>query len=232
MRCFMTKKLWIFVCALSLFVSASQTMQWADEVAVFERHVCDIVRGRGAVKDLKPFAKKTNFDPNMRDNRTGDRLLHLAIRRGHVPIFMWLLRQPDIDPRLTGRCEESPLHTVAQRGDPRMVNALLLMTPPDVRDGGNRTPLYYACREGHPRVAEELLGAGADPCAEVLDDKGMLDTPARVATRAGHKRVQALILGHILGREVDVMGYADVRREFRRNPAIADDSWYVPQMAE
>lgn len=52
------------------------------------------------------------------------------------------------------------------------------------RDG--MTPLHTAAWPGHPAVAAELLGAGADPVATAVSGPHAGQTPADTALSQGH----------------------------------------------
>lgn len=155
----------------------------------------------------------------------GDPPLVLAVREGAMRVFAVLLDDPatQVDaPALNGntalmmaaykqnqptaealiakgaavnRPGWTPLHYAAASGDDAIARLLLqhgarldARSPPA---SGGFTPLMMAAREGHDASARLLLDAGADP--SLKNGEGM--TAARIAERAGHAKLAALLAG-------------------------------------
>lgn len=80
----------------------------------------------------------------------------------------------------------SALHAAAADGKIECVRQLISAIPDSINEQDNngvgRTPLHWACQEGHTRVVEELICAGAD--LEAISHYEF--TPLRIAASEGH----------------------------------------------
>lgn len=80
----------------------------------------------------------------------------------------------------------SALHAAAAIGCVACVRRLVSLIPDSINEqdgnGVGRSPLHWACQEGHVDVVEELLSAGAD--LEIVSDGEF--TPLKIAAAEGH----------------------------------------------
>lgn len=85
----------------------------------------------------------------------------------------------------------APLHTAARYNFFEKALQLLATTDSDGRDSFERTPLHYACQNGHARMAQLLLNnhASIDAVAGACEY-----TPLHLAAREGHESVVRLLL--------------------------------------
>jgi RhoGAP domain/RasGEF domain/SH3 domain/Ankyrin repeats (3 copies)/Ankyrin repeat len=138
---------------------------------------------------LAPLLRESTIDEPL-DTRSGDTALHVAARRGCVPVCEALLKKnAAVD--AVNLTEETPLHLLVafDRFDLRQplgdVGALMARLC-DYGATARRTltgdtPLHYAARSNAPAVVGTLLAAGADPASRNLAQ----ETPFMVALRRG-----------------------------------------------
>lgn len=93
------------------------------------------------------------------------------------------------------------IHIAAEKGHLSRIKELLSKDPEllNFRDGSGRTPLHWACREGHERVVEYLINEGAD--VNMRDQYGR--TPLVHACReGGNAEIAKLLISH--GADINV----------------------------
>ncbi|KAJ8781639.1 hypothetical protein J1605_010897 [Eschrichtius robustus] len=109
--------------------------------------------------------------------------LHAAAARGHYSLVVWLVTFTDID--LTARDNEGAtvLHFAARGGHTPILDRLLLMGVPIMRDSWGGTPLHDAAENGQMECCQTLLSHRVDPA--LRDEDGY--TAADLAEYHGHR---------------------------------------------
>ncbi|MGZ8289306.1 MAG: ankyrin repeat domain-containing protein [Telluria sp.] len=166
--------------ALSLGVAPGAL---ADDVSAFFTAVQ--MDGERAVKSL--IAK--GIDPNMRDPRSGETALIIAMREDSMNVFKGLLADPRIRLELAAPNGNTALMMAAFKGNKEAVLALLDKGAKVNRPGW--APLHYAAAGGSDEIARILLARGAQLDALAPGDL----TPLMMAAREGQEPVVALLLG-------------------------------------
>jgi len=135
-----------------------------------------------------------------------------------------LLKTKQADPNARDAAGDTPLHRAVEKGQPRIVQALLAAgADPNVRAKRGETPLHLAALHAEPELTDLLLGAKADPRARNDDGESVLfwaalsghivvvqrlltrgadanaaerrgNTPLHAAAHAGHLEVVRLLL--------------------------------------
>ncbi|XDB48117.1 hypothetical protein AB1E18_001700 [Capra hircus] len=108
--------------------------------------------------------------------------LHAAAARGHYSLVVWLVTFTDVG--LTARDDEGAtvLHFAARGGHTPILDRLLLMGAPIMRDSWGGTPLHDAAENGQMECCQTLLSHRVDPA--LRDDDGY--TAAELAEYHGH----------------------------------------------
>ncbi|XP_070224705.1 espin-like protein isoform X2 [Bos mutus] len=109
--------------------------------------------------------------------------LHAAAARGHYSLVVWLVTFTDVG--LTARDDEGAtvLHFAARGGHTPILDRLLLMGAPIMRDSWGGTPLHDAAENGQMECCQTLLSHRVDPA--LRDDDGY--TAAELAEYHGHR---------------------------------------------
>uniref|UniRef100_A0A8D1H6A4 Espin-like protein n=2 Tax=Sus scrofa TaxID=9823 RepID=A0A8D1H6A4_PIG len=109
--------------------------------------------------------------------------LHAAAARGHYSLVVWLVTFTDIG--LTARDNEgaTALHFAARGGHTPILDRLLLMGAPLMRDSWGGTPLHDAAENGQLECCQTLLSHRVDPA--LRDEDGY--TAADLAEYHGHR---------------------------------------------
>ncbi|XP_022423804.1 espin-like protein [Delphinapterus leucas] len=109
--------------------------------------------------------------------------LHAAAARGHYSLVVWLVTFTDIG--LTARDNEGAtvLHFAARGGHTPILDRLLLMGAPIMRDSWGGTPLHDAAESGQMECCQTLLSHRVDPA--LRDEDGY--TAADLAEYHGHR---------------------------------------------
>ncbi|XP_010860371.1 PREDICTED: LOW QUALITY PROTEIN: espin-like protein [Bison bison bison] len=109
--------------------------------------------------------------------------LHAAAARGHYSLVVWLVTFTDVG--LTARDDEGAtvLHFAARGGHTPILDRLLLMGAPIMRDSWGGTPLHDAAENGQMECCQTLLSHRVDPA--LRDDDGY--TAAELAEDHGHR---------------------------------------------
>ena len=99
--------------------------------------------------------------------------LHLACKKKHVDLALWLLDRPDVDVNASDNVGWTSLHLVAYNGDTGMLRLLLDRHAfCDCQNQYGKTPLHLAATGGHVQVVQLLLEHRA--CIEIIDIHGKL----------------------------------------------------------
>ncbi|XP_037705287.1 espin-like protein isoform X2 [Choloepus didactylus] len=109
--------------------------------------------------------------------------LHAAAARGHYSLVVWLVMFTDIG--LTARDNEGAtvLHFAARGGHTPILDRLLLMGAPVMRDSWGGTPLHDAAENGQMECCQALVSHHVDP--SLRDEDGY--TAADLAEYHGHQ---------------------------------------------
>ncbi|XP_049744507.1 espin-like protein [Elephas maximus indicus] len=109
--------------------------------------------------------------------------LHAAAARGHYSLVVWLVTFTDIG--LTARDNEgaTALHFAARGGHTPILDRLLLMGAPIMRDSWGGTPLHDAAENGQMECCQTLVSHHVDP--SLRDEDGY--TAADLAEYHGHQ---------------------------------------------
>ncbi|KAB0365172.1 hypothetical protein FD754_009328 [Muntiacus muntjak] len=109
--------------------------------------------------------------------------LHAAAAGGHYSLVVWLVTFTDIG--LTARDDEGAtvLHFAARGGHTPILDRLLLMGAPIMRDSWGGTPLHDAAENGQMECCQTLLSHRVDPA--LRDEDGY--TAAELAEYHGHR---------------------------------------------
>ncbi|KAM9691460.1 espin-like protein [Dama dama] len=109
--------------------------------------------------------------------------LHAAAAAGHYSLVVWLVTFTDIG--LTARDDEGAtvLHFAARGGHTPILDRLLLMGAPIMRDSWGGTPLHDAAENGQMECCQTLLSHRVDPA--LRDEDGY--TAAELAEYHGHR---------------------------------------------
>ncbi|XP_062957177.1 espin-like protein isoform X2 [Cynocephalus volans] len=109
--------------------------------------------------------------------------LHAAAARGHYSLVVWLVTFTDIG--LTVRDNEgaTALHFAARGGHTPILDRLLLMGAPIMRDSWGGTPLHDAAENGQMECCQTLVSHHVDP--SLRDEDG--HTAADLAEYHGHQ---------------------------------------------
>ncbi|XP_070279473.1 espin-like protein [Myotis yumanensis] len=109
--------------------------------------------------------------------------LHAAAARGHYSLVVWLVTFTDIG--LTARDNEgaTALHFAARGGHTPILDRLLLLGAPIMRDSWGGTPLHDAAENGQMECCQTLVSHHVDP--SLRDEDGY--TAADLAEYHGHQ---------------------------------------------
>ncbi|XP_048200392.1 espin-like protein [Perognathus longimembris pacificus] len=109
--------------------------------------------------------------------------LHAAAARGHYSLVVWLATFTDVS--LAARDHEgaTALHFAARGGHTPILDRLLLLGAPVMRDSWGGTPLHDAAENGQLECCQTLLSHRVDP--SLRDDDGY--TAADLAEYHGHQ---------------------------------------------
>ncbi|XP_069321459.1 espin-like protein isoform X1 [Eulemur rufifrons] len=109
--------------------------------------------------------------------------LHAAAARGHYSLVVWLVTFTDVG--LTARDNEgaTALHFAARGGHTPILDRLLLMGAPLLRDAWGGTPLHDAAENGQLECCQTLVSHHVDP--SLRDEDGY--TAADLAEYHGHQ---------------------------------------------
>ncbi|XP_035166937.1 ankyrin repeat domain-containing protein 16, partial [Oxyura jamaicensis] len=145
---------------------------------------------RGQLEQLKDALRRGDAG-GQRCGRSGDTLLHLAARHGHLHLLAWLLEELELDVEVANGDSKRPLHEAASMGHRECVSYLLARgASVDPLKRGDWTPLMMACTRQNLEVIEGLVEHGADPLLKNKDGWNCF----HIASREGHVQVLRCLL--------------------------------------
>jgi ankyrin repeat protein len=113
----------------------------------------------------------------------------------HTPLLLAATRSsscPSTDEERMNRTDQQLLEAAKENNMPEVLRLLSVGADVNVKDYGDRTPLHWACENGHIQVLQALLDHGAH--IEAKDSDG--NTPLHDASSGGHLHVvKALLSG-------------------------------------
>ncbi|CAH1401021.1 unnamed protein product [Nezara viridula] len=126
---------------------------------------------------LDSGANKSSADIN------GTTPLHIACRKGLLPIAELLLSDPPAAVNQSDHSGYTALHLAAMNGSLEIAKLLLTLdADKEAKTIDFKTPLHLASREGHEAIVHILLKKGAEKDAADIDDM----TPLHFAARGRH----------------------------------------------
>uniref|UniRef100_A0A493T3U4 Ankyrin repeat domain 16 n=1 Tax=Anas platyrhynchos platyrhynchos TaxID=8840 RepID=A0A493T3U4_ANAPP len=145
---------------------------------------------RGQLELLKD-ALRGGDAAGQRCGRSGDTLLHLAARHGHLHLLAWLLEELELDIEVANGDYKRPLHEAASAGHGECVSYLLAKGAcVDALKRGDWTPLMMACTRQNLEVIKDLVEHGANPLLKNKDGWNCF----HIASREGHGQVLSYLL--------------------------------------
>uniref|UniRef100_A0A8B9V0M5 Ankyrin repeat domain-containing protein 16 n=1 Tax=Anas zonorhyncha TaxID=75864 RepID=A0A8B9V0M5_9AVES len=145
---------------------------------------------RGQLELLKD-ALRGGDAAGQRCGRSGDTLLHLAARHGHLHLLAWLLEELELDMEVANVDYKRPLHEAASAGHGECVSYLLAKGAcVDALKRGDWTPLMMACTRQNLEVIKDLVEHGANPLLKNKDGWNCF----HIASREGHGQVLSYLL--------------------------------------
>ncbi|XP_068526255.1 ankyrin repeat domain-containing protein 16 isoform X3 [Anas acuta] len=145
---------------------------------------------RGQLELLKD-ALRGGDAAGQRCGRSGDTLLHLAARHGHLHLLAWLLEELELDIEVANGDYKRPLHEAASAGHGECVSYLLAKGAcVDALKRGDWTPLMMACTRQNLEVIKDLMEHGANPLLKNKDGWNCF----HIASREGHGQVLSYLL--------------------------------------
>lgn len=145
-------------------------------------------------------------DINVRSfSQNGARPLFLAAKNNHVSLVRFLLRREGVDVNSRGNVyHETALSIASQHGNLEVVNVLLGHEDiqPDWADTSGQTPLFWACCNGHPAIAQGLAERkDVDINRQRMEDGA---TPLMAAIASGYTAVVEGLLSSFRKREINL----------------------------
>lgn len=167
--------------AAALAVGAAGSVLADDTIDFFTSVQVDSERGVRAM-----LAK--GIDPNVRDPRSGETALIIALREDSMNVFKALLADPRVQLELAAPNGNTALMMAAYKRNKDAVLALLAKGAKVNRPGWS--PLHYAAAGGADDIARILLNKGAALNALAPGDL----TPLMLAAREGHEAAVSALL--------------------------------------
>ena len=149
------------------------------------------------VQKLLPSADHLeNFQT--KDEKTGDSLIHFAVRSGKNDILEFLLKERRLNPNLTNSNKDNPLHLAIENNDIKAVEILLEAGAAFwVHGKHGNTPLHLAVRNDNYEISEILIDQKAD-----LDSRnGAENTPFHLAALNKSRFPDSKIYDLLLNKE-------------------------------
>jgi ankyrin repeat protein len=130
----------------------------------------------------------------MKTNFEGDSALCIAANKDHVEVASVLLGA-GATPNARNMVGDTALVLACKRGKTSIVELLLRQKEidPDLLDWGGFTPLHTAADNGHEKIVQCLLDAGANPRRTTSVEQGKR-TALNFASARGHDKVVAVLL--------------------------------------
>ncbi len=180
---------------------------------------------------------RIGFDPNTTDPRTGDTLLHLAVRDpsidnpSNVRKIIRLLFQFGADPNLPNFTGQTPAHEAARLSACNCLQALLKAgAKPDTIDRAGWTPLGFAIQSTDLRCVTTLLIHRANPNLPIADDGRY---PLHLAAESGNAKAITQLLEYGADPSLqDAAGRTALMAAIGRNKNSLDHEELLKQLAQ
>ena len=141
-------------------------------MAVRGERALHIAARRGDVKLVRLLLRRSRADPNTTDNIGNTPLMATCTSSRACVEVLQLLLEAGADPAVAKEGGLIPLHMAATNGLTDLVDILCSIAPATLNRcaSSGKTPLFFACKNGHERTVSELLLLGAKqptPLSEV-----------------------------------------------------------------
>ena len=205
---------------IDLLIEHSKEQGQGEIITTIDKQKCLRKAARdGKINSVQKFLKDATVDVNGKGGWGGWTALHWACNDGHYDIVELLL---DHGAEATSSTKRGTPLMVSCRHGRHSITKLLIARGADVNgppvDDDGRTPLHFACSEGHRRCVEELLAHGANT---TIKDKGAF-TPLDVAIQKKHRSIIDLLTNHDKEKKHSAIMLPDDKQEQELENAAHD----------
>lgn len=167
---------------------ANPSAEHADDDNFMWRSPLYVAVSNGSISTV---TKMLSHNPNLsrRENKTGDTLIHGAVRGG-CPEILKILLERGVDVNTSDSAGKTPLYEAVGNGHLSILLILLKAKADPNSSYDKKSPLIRAARDAHAHLIGPLISAGADP--HFCDSNGL---PAScIAASSGNMVVLEAIL--------------------------------------